>query len=178
MTDNTHIEYAFAAPTTQAAPMESVLIDGVAYQTPAPVAAELLRLHIDARQAASQQEAREPVASEEERRKLKGLMLEVWACAKPQPDVTNAQLRALLSRCLPHIRTLALAEAPKPAPAPLSEDAKDAARYRWLRDFHHGDVQDELPYIAAGEGYDGAWALTGEDADKEIDAAIAAQGGK
>ena len=69
--------------------------------------------------------------------------------------------------------------APQPAPAPLSDDVvKDAARYRWLRDFHHGDVQDELPYIAAGEGYDGAWALTGEDADKEIDAAIAAQGGR
>ncbi len=51
------------APNTQAAPMESVLIDGVAYQTPAPVAAELLRLHIDARQAAPQQEAQEPVDS-------------------------------------------------------------------------------------------------------------------
>lgn len=54
----------------------------------------------------------------------------------------------------------------------------DAMRYRWLRDFHHGNVQDDLPYIAAGEGYDGAWALTGEDADAAIDAAIAAQGGK
>jgi hypothetical protein len=35
----------------QAAPTESVLIDGIAYDTPAPVAAELLRLHIDAQQA-------------------------------------------------------------------------------------------------------------------------------
>ncbi|WP_243021723.1 DUF4406 domain-containing protein [Simplicispira sedimenti] len=41
-----------AAPTTQQAPMESVLIDGIAYPTPAPVAAELLRLHIEAHQAA------------------------------------------------------------------------------------------------------------------------------
>lgn len=49
------------AALTQAAPMESVLIDGIAYQTPAPVAAELLRLHIDARQPAPQQEAREPL---------------------------------------------------------------------------------------------------------------------
>jgi hypothetical protein len=51
-----------AAPTTQPAPIESVLIDGIAYPTPAPVAAELLRLHIDARQPAPQQEAQEPVA--------------------------------------------------------------------------------------------------------------------
>lgn len=35
----------------QAAPTESVLIDGIAYDTPAPVAAELLRLHIDAQLA-------------------------------------------------------------------------------------------------------------------------------
>ena len=80
---------------------------------------------------------------------------------------------ALLKKAL-----LKAEEAPQPAPAPLSEDVvQDAERYRWLRDFHHGYVQDELPYIAAGEGYDGAWALTGEDADKEIDAALAAQGG-
>lgn len=32
------------------APTESVLIDGIAYDIPAPVAAELLRLHIEARQ--------------------------------------------------------------------------------------------------------------------------------
>lgn len=32
-------------------PTESVLVDGIAYDTPAPVAAELLRLHIEAQQA-------------------------------------------------------------------------------------------------------------------------------
>lgn len=37
---------------SQAAPTESVLIDGIAYDTPAPVAAELLRLNIEAKQPA------------------------------------------------------------------------------------------------------------------------------
>lgn len=38
----------------QAAQTESVLIDGTAYETPAPVAAELLRLHLELMQAAPQ----------------------------------------------------------------------------------------------------------------------------
>ncbi len=61
--------------------------------------------------------------------------------------------------------------------APASQDAQDAARYRWLRDFHDGDegVQDHLPYIAAGADNEGAWALCGIDADEAIDAALAAQ---
>lgn len=69
--------------------------------------------------AAHQQAAPAAVAgpSEAQIRKLKGLMLEVWACAKPQPDVTTEQLRALLGRCLPHIRALALAADPTTQPA-------------------------------------------------------------
>lgn len=61
--------------------------------------------------------------------------------------------------------------------ARLAEAQKDAARYRWLRNFHAGEggVRDELPYIAAGENYRGAWALHSEEADTTIDAAIAAQ---
>lgn len=128
-------------------------------------------------EAAPQQEAQAPVASEEERRKLKGLMLEVWACAKPQPDVTNAQLRALLSRCLPHIRTLALAEAPKPAPAPLSEMPYEkrkaiqegeqiGASDAWFKARHEMlDTVDRRNVFRAG--FDRGW-----------NAALAAQGGK
>lgn len=42
----------YAAPVAQQpqAPTESVLIDGIAYDTPAPVAAELLRLHLGLKQ--------------------------------------------------------------------------------------------------------------------------------
>ena len=47
-----------AAPPAQALPgqqTESVLIDGVAYDIPAPVAAEMLRLHLETRAPASHQ---------------------------------------------------------------------------------------------------------------------------
>lgn len=40
----------------------------------------------------------------DEARKLNGLMLEVWACTKPHPEVTPEMLRKLLGRCLPFIR--------------------------------------------------------------------------
>ncbi len=40
-----------AAHAQQAQPTESVLVDGIAYDTPAPVAAELLRLHLEGKQA-------------------------------------------------------------------------------------------------------------------------------
>lgn len=63
--------------------------------------------------------------------------------------------------------------------AKLTEAQKDAARYRWLRNFHavEGGVRDELPYIAAGENYGGAWALHSEEADTAIDAAMARKEG-
>lgn len=43
--------YLAAPPAQQAQPTESVLVDGIAYDTPAPVAAELLRLHLEGKQA-------------------------------------------------------------------------------------------------------------------------------
>ena len=58
--------------------------------------------------------------------------------------------------------------APQPAPAPLSDDAKDAARYRLLRRGRHWSVID-------GIGND---LLRAEALDAAIDAALAAQGGK
>lgn len=74
--------------------------------------------------------------------------------------------------------------APQPAPSIGAEggsaDALDAARYRWLRNFHAGEdgIRDDLPHIAAGGNYVGAWALHSEEADAAIDAAaIATQKG-
>jgi len=58
--------------------------------------------------------------------------------------------------------------APQRAPEPLSDDAKDAARYRWLRegnDAKHGAAW----YVAVN--------LCGCEWDAAIDAALAAQGG-
>ena len=84
--------------------------------------------------------------------------------------------------------------APQPAPAPLSDDAKDAARYRWLRDegFTFADVdlgtdsdgddfvayriRFHLPEPAHSKFEDDEW--TGPDIDAAIDAALAAQGGQ
>ena len=60
-------------------------------------------------------------------------------------------------------------KAPPPAPAPLSDDAKDAARYRWLR--------ATTNYVTSnGERID--VRNMPEKWDAAIDAAIAAQGGK
>ncbi len=84
--------------------------------------------------------------------------------------------------------------APQPAPAPLSDDAKDAARYRWLRDegFTFADVdlgtdsdgddfvayriRFHLPEPAHSKFEDDEW--TGPDIDAAIDAALTAQGGQ
>jgi len=49
----------------------------------------------------------------------------------------------------------------------------DADRYRWLRNFHAAGISDNLPHIAAGGDYIGAWTLHSEEADKAIDAARA-----
>lgn len=66
-------------------------------------------------------------------------------------------------------------------PAPLSDDAKDAARYRWLRDPENGgdlsvakwlSVCDEYPRYEEVEWY------YSKELDAAIDAALAAHGGK
>lgn len=66
-------------------------------------------------------------------------------------------------------------------PAPLSDDAKDAARYRWLRDPENGgdlsvakwlSVCDEYPRYEEVEWY------YSKELDAAIDAALVAQGGK
>lgn len=53
----------------------------------------------------------------------------------------------------------------------IKKDAKDAARYRWLRDHHDGPdgIDSDLPHIAAGENHPKNWALTGKEADQAID---------
>lgn len=54
----------------------------------------------------------------------------------------------------------------------IKRDAKDAARYRWLRDYHDDQedgVDTDLPHIAAGENHPTNWALTGKEADQAID---------
>ena len=71
--------------------------------------------------------------------------------------------------------------APQPAPAPLSDDAKDAARYRWLR--NKSTVLHGTAWLGSATAYQrDVDFLRRDDAlaalDAAIDAAIAAQGGK
>lgn len=68
--------------------------------------------------------------------------------------------------------TQPLYTAPQPAPAPLSDDAKDAARYRWLIDQHW--IQTEVDWRLISTDQDS----TIKQLDAAIDAALAAQGGK
>lgn len=53
---------------------------------------------------------------------------------------------------------------------PTQADAKDAARYRWLR--HEVDDIGDLYVGIDSPAYPNRWALTGEEADAAIDAAI------
>ena len=55
----------------------------------------------------------------------------------------------------------------------LAEVEKDAARYRWLR-HEVGDIGDLYVGIDS-PAYPNRWALTGEEADVAIDAAMGAQ---
>lgn len=69
----------------------------------------------------------------------------------------------------------------QPAPAPLSDDAKDAARYRWLR--NKSTVLHGTAWLGSATAYQrDVDFLRRDDAlaalDAAIDAAIAAQGGK
>ena len=69
--------------------------------------------------------------------------------------------------------------APQPAPAPLSDDAKDAARYRWLRNeswagYHSGDGSPKV-FTLDGAG-NRRVQLAEEAMDSAIDAARGAQG--
>lgn len=76
--------------------------------------------------------------------------------AKDEADYVSQFKAALLARGF---------TAPQPAPAPLSDDAKDAARYRWLRNYNtakHPEVTE-------------AFFLGDQNMDAAIDAALAAQ---
>lgn len=93
----------------------------------------------------------------DEARKLNGLMLAVWACAKPQPDVPREKLEELLSQCLPYIRAAALAS-PAQAPAapsvgePVTRDTlRIGGRYNWK------GQPERLVYMGLCEPRNGRW---------------------
>jgi hypothetical protein len=72
-------------------------------------------------------------------------------------------VRDRMGRAGYEVRVLGVIDPPQAVPQPLTEDAKDAARYRWLRDV--GDATWR-PF-AIREGYSAA------QADDAIDAAMA-----
>lgn len=92
-----------APPAQQAQPTESVLVDGIAYDTPAPVAAELLRLHLEGKQA--QAEA-VPQLSRDDQRML------LWRAIGWAASVGNATDDKLILEAL-HRDRLCIAAAPQ-----------------------------------------------------------------
>ncbi|MFU2000467.1 hypothetical protein [Bordetella avium] len=75
--------------------------------------------------------------------------------------------------CVYQSEYLALYTAPQASPAADARDAKDAARYRWLRSLESFREHDDWT-IYDGGGH----AARGQSLDAAIDAAIAAQQGK
>ena len=61
--------------------------------------------------------------------------------------------------------------------APAAGDARDAARYRWLRNevLVDGEVNDSLYVHVDSPEWPTRWALVGDELDTALDAAIAAQ---
>ena len=122
-----------------------------------------------ARKAAPQQEAQEPYG---------------YVFAEQYAPTVGSELkttREVFTRVKPDRQCLALYTAPQPAPAPLSDDAKDAARYRWLR--NKSTVLHGTAWLGSATAYQcDVDFLRRDDAlaalDAAIDAAIAAQGGK
>lgn len=153
-------------------------------------------------QAAPQQEAQEPVAwqgvhDQTDLYYTKPLQADVRPLyAAPQPAPAELErLRERISKMgldvdramrghvneqspLGTTRLAAIAALAKPAPAPLSDDAKDAARWRWLRENWFTMTSNYQRCITFKVG-EPRWSdLTEEELDAAIDAALAAQGGK
>ena len=64
------------------------------------------------------------------------------------------------------------ASAPTAPPAQAGEDARDAARYRWLR---HGDNDESVMKVRGSSKLMDVWLLRTTELDTAIDAAIAAE---
>ncbi|MDQ0035882.1 hypothetical protein J2W30_003655 [Variovorax boronicumulans] len=102
----------------------------------------------------------------DEARRLNGLMLAVWACAKPQPDVPAEKLRDLLGQCLPHIRKAALdRSSAERAPSAAPGDGQ-------------GEVSDEIALVKSVlRGYPQSFARGDAlRAVEKIEKALAAPG--
>lgn len=61
------------------------------------------------------------------------------------------------------------------APVAPQDDARDAARYRFLRDMKLNGDEENFPCIRAADNDSAHWALIGEAADTIVDAAIRAK---
>lgn len=96
--------------------------------------------------------------------------VEEWEDIRTSPDVAREEANDMMATGRGEIyEVVPLWTTPQPAPAPLSDDAKDAARYRWLR--------ATTNYVTSnGERID--VRNMPEKWDAAIDAALAAQGGR
>lgn len=92
-------------------------------------------------------------------------------CVHPDAETTIDIARAVLAKW----------GTPQPAPAPLSEQAEEAAMYRWLRAQHEDDSDGPRCCVYAPNDMRECLVPVGDmpgELDAFIRAALAAQGGK
>ncbi|MNQ98752.1 hypothetical protein D3C85_1144570 [compost metagenome] len=93
---------------------------------------------------------------------------EHYCCVAKPENCTGPQERA------PYTHWMPLPAAPGTPPASAQDDAKDAARYRWLRD---QEQTDAIAIVMKNKHFDDSRTFA-ENIDRFIDAAIAAQPGE
>ena len=174
-----------AAEVPPAAELESVLINGTAYEVHPVVAAVILRLQIELQQVATPADALDAEKHDPNVDKA-------WAqfCAgigdgasAPYPGMIAAFERYYTQsfadkdwRNEASVWAAAWKKAKaEPTEALDAEMVKKAQRYDWLRNHPLDGLEETTPFIHAAENDDEAWGLNGRDADEKIDAAIAAQ---
>ncbi|MEJ5125811.1 hypothetical protein WH367_07105 [Comamonas sp. MYb21] len=166
---------------------ESVLIEGVAYTIPEPVALELLRLHIELPQAEVQAE---PVDWDElpedaSERAMFDRNLDLYG-GDPRVAIATALRLWANTRgngsfglmCAIYANEVAkmhiTAPQAQPADALDAETIKKAARYDWLRDNHVRAWNSRLESTKGKKTLDIDFEADGHDLDSALDAAMAA----
>lgn len=106
--------------------------------------------------------------------------VEAWEDIRTSPDVAREEAKDMMATGRGEIyEVVPLWTTPQPAPAPLSDDAKDAARWRWLRENWFTMTSSYYQQRIAFKVGEPRWSdITETELEAAIDAAIAAQGEK
>lgn len=96
------------------------------------------------------------------REELEAAQREIGRLSELALDAEPAEADAAMSRALLEI-----------AREELKEAQRDAERYRWLRNHPLNGLEETTPCIRAADNDPKHWAITGDNADAAIDAAMA-----